>query len=96
VTEQQGRALERANAVRAIRAERKVEMKSGKLDITGLLLDPPWWAEGMKATDFLLACPKVGPIKTGRIIGAAKVRPTDRLGKMPLTTRCYLCTLLPR
>lgn len=95
MTEQQERALSRATEVRTRRAGLKREMKRGEQDARGLLLDPPPWLEGMRIDTFLRACPKVGPVKTKRIISTAKVRPTDRVGNIPLNRRCFLCTQLP-
>lgn len=96
MTDQQERALLRANDVRVLRAARKVGMKRGREDVRELLLDPPPFMEGMRVEEFVRAVPKVGTIKTGRILKQARVRPTERLGRISLVTRCHLYTLLPR
>lgn len=96
MTAQQKNALNRANDLRVRRANLKGRMKRGREDVRALLLDPPSTLEGMRVEEFLRAVPKVGTVKTGRILRDAKVRPTDKLGKINLTTRCFLYTLLPR
>lgn len=96
MTTQQKDALERANGLRAKRASLKGRMKKGREDVRALLLDPPPHLEGMRVEEFLLAVPKVGTVKAGRILRDAKVRPTDKLGKINLTKRCFLYTSLPR
>lgn len=86
----------RANELRALRALKKVGMKRGREDIKALLFDPPPWLEGMRVDEFVRSTPKVGPVKTHRVLRDCRLRPTDRVGKIPLAIRCFLYSLLPR
>lgn len=95
MTEQQGHALLRANELRVLRAYAKRRIKKGREDVRALLLDPPQHLEGMRVEEFVRACPKVGDVKTNTIMRQARLRPTDRLGNIALTDRCFLYTLLP-
>lgn len=95
MTPQQESALTRANDLRTRRAELKVRMKHGHEDVRILLLDPPPLLEGMRVEDFVRACPKVGPVKTGTLLRKAKLGPTEKLGKIDLGRRCFLRSLLP-
>lgn len=95
MTVQQATALQRSKHVRQLRAAIKLQMKRGRVDVRGLLLDPPDFMEGMQVSDFIAACPKVGTVKAGRIVQTARLRPTDRVGKIRLIDRCFLCSLLP-
>lgn len=95
MTTQQAEALARGNELRVLRAVTKVRMKRGRENVRELLIDPPPHLEGIKIEEFICSAPKVGPVKTSRILRDAGIRPTERLGKISLTDRCFLYVLLP-
>src|SRR5919202_6236737 len=56
-------ALRRANEIRTQRASLKRDLKAGRTQIHGLLLDPPEYLLTAKVFDLLLAVPKYGRVK---------------------------------
>src|SRR5919199_1299501 len=61
-------ALEEANRVRFARAEAKRDLKSGKLKIYDLLMDPSEELKGAKVEDMLLAVRGMGRVKVTRVL----------------------------
>jgi guanylate kinase len=75
-------ALKRANEIRTQRARLKRDLKAGRTQIHGLLLDPPEWLATAKVFDLLLAVPKYGRVKasatnSSRSCAANRVLPDD-------------------
>lgn len=95
MTAQQESALLKANGLRTRRARLKRQMKAGRANVGVLLLDPPPDIEGMRIEEFLRSARAVGTVKAGRFCRIAKVAPSEKIGRLPLTTRCLLLTLLP-
>jgi hypothetical protein len=77
---QRRQALQRANAVRARRAQLKRDMKAGRESIVTLLADPPDWLATMKAHDLLLAVPKVGRVKANKALKRCYIAPSKTVG----------------
>lgn len=68
-------ALQEANRVRSWRAELKRDLKAGKVRAADVLRDPPEEVLTMKVVELLLAVPKIGRWKVGRILdGSAACR----------------------
>ena len=71
--DQRRNALEEANRVRFARAATKRELKSGRLGIYELLMDPSEELKGAKAEEMLLAVKGMGRIKVTRVMREAGV-----------------------
>lgn len=66
-------ALERANLIRFARADTKRDLKSGKLSIYDLLMDPTEAQKGAKVEEMLLAVRGMGRIKVNRVMREAGI-----------------------
>lgn len=73
-------ALQRANDVRTRRAQLKRDLKAGRTNIHGLLLDPPEYLQTAKVFDLLLAVPKYGRVKVNRILNVCRISPSKTIG----------------
>ena len=73
-------ALKRANEIRTQRARLKRDLKAGRTQIHGLLLDPPEWLATAKVFDLLLAVPKYGRVKVNRILTQCRISPSKTIG----------------
>ncbi|HLM77294.1 MAG TPA: integration host factor, actinobacterial type [Rubrobacteraceae bacterium] len=73
-TEQERRsALEEANRVRFARADAKRDLKSGRLTLYDLLMDPSEELKGAKVEEMLLAVRGIGRVKVNRIMREAGI-----------------------
>src|SRR5919112_2754606 len=73
-------ALKRANEIRTRRARLKRDLKGGRVQIHGLLLDPPEYLLTAKVFDLLLAVPKYGRVKVNRILTHCRISPSKTIG----------------
>ena len=73
-------ALKRANEIRTRRARLKRDLKAGRAQIHGLLLDPPEYLLTAKVFDLLLAVPKYGRVKVNRILTHCRISPSKTIG----------------
>jgi hypothetical protein len=89
-------ALQRANEVRSERARLKRDLKAGRVQINGLLLDPPPYLQTAKVFDLLLAVPKYGRVKANRILGQCRISPSKTIGGLSERQRGELVSLLRR
>ena len=89
-------ALERANKIRILRAELKREIRSRERNAVEIILDPPWYAENMKARDVLLAIPIHGPVKVGKLMRIVGVSPAKTVGGLSVRQRDALARELRR
>ncbi|HEV2723688.1 MAG TPA: integration host factor, actinobacterial type [Thermoleophilaceae bacterium] len=71
--DQRKQALKRANEIRMRRARLKRELKAGKVAIQALLLDPPQYLLTAKVFDMLMAVPKYGRVKAGKVLRHCRV-----------------------
>ena len=94
--DQRMRALEAANEIRTRRAQLKRDLKAGKAQIEGLLLDPPGFLETAKVFDMMLAVPKYGRVKVNRILNQCRVSPSKTIGGLSVRQRSELVALLRR
>jgi hypothetical protein len=83
-------ALNRANEVRALRAQLKRELKTGRVSMGALLRDPPPYLETAKVFDMLLALPKYGSAKAAKLLHGCRVSPSKRLGGLRARQRMEL------
>lgn len=75
--EQRRTALKHANKIRSHRAELKREVKAGHLTVIDLFADP--LCDTMKIADALIAHPKIGRVKTNRILTRLSISPSRSL-----------------
>lgn len=87
-------ALTRANAIRTQRAELKRNLKAGRSNPVDIISDPPEWAESMKIIDLLLAVPKFGQGKVGKLLRRCRVSPSKTLGGLSTRQRDEIVTTL--
>jgi S13-like protein len=89
-------ALSKANEIRTRRAQLKRDLKSGRMSIHKLLLQPPEWIETAKVLDMLLAVPKYGRVKANKILTQCRISPSKTIGGLSERQRSELVTLLRR
>src|SRR5450755_156904 len=61
--DQRMEALSKANEIRARRAQLKRDVKSGRVSLAALMVDPPPYLESAKVLDMLIALPGHGRVK---------------------------------
>ncbi|HEX2160921.1 MAG TPA: integration host factor, actinobacterial type [Thermoleophilaceae bacterium] len=89
-------ALKRANEIRTERARLKRDLKAGRIQIHGLLLDPPDYLTTAKVFDLLLAVPKYGRVKVNRILTHCRISPSKTIGGLSERQRNELVSYLRR
>ena len=94
--QQRREALQRANEVRSERAKLKKDLKAGRASIHRLLEDPPPYVETAKVFDMLLAVPKYGRVKVGKVLTQCRISPSKTIGGLSERQRAELVRLLRR
>lgn len=94
--DQRLRALEAANEIRTRRAKLKKDLKAGRAQIEGLLIDPPEYLGSAKVFDLMLAVPKYGRVKVNRILNQCRISPSKTIGGLSVRQRAELVALLRR
>jgi S13-like protein len=89
-------ALKRANEIRTRRARLKRDLKGGRTQIQGLLLDPPEYLQTAKVFDLLLAVPKYGRVKVNRVLTHCRISPSKTIGGLSERQRNELVSYLRR
>src|ERR1700756_3071056 len=89
-------ALARANQIRIQRAQLKRDLKSGRLSIRALLLEPPEYVETAKVFDMLLAVPKYGRVKVNKVLVQCRISPSKTIGGLSQRQRTELVSMLRR
>jgi hypothetical protein len=89
-------ALQRANEIRTRRATLKRDLKSGRVNIHDLLLEPPEYVETAKVFDMLLAVPKYGRVKVNKVLVSCRISPSKTIGGLSQRQRAELVSLLRR
>ena len=89
-------ALARANQIRIQRAQLKRDLKSGRISIRSLLLDPPEYVETAKVFDTPLAVPQYGRVKVNKILAHRRIAPSKTIGGLSERQRSELVSLLHR
>lgn len=77
---QRRETLQRANAVRAQRAQLKRDLKEGRCAVDVLLADPPACVQTAAVAALLLALPKYGPVKINKLLAECRIAPTKTVG----------------
>ena len=87
---------EQANEVRARRAQLKRDLKSGRVSLAALMVDPPPYLETAKVLDMLLALPGHGRVKATKILNSCRVSPNKTFGGLSERQRKELAVRLDR
>ena len=94
-TEQRLWALERANQVRVERARLKRELATGRIELAGVLSNPPACAHNAMLRDLLLALPGVGPARVNRALNRCRISDNTTLAGLSDRQRDALLQRLP-
>jgi len=89
-------ALRRANEIRSERARLKRDLKGRRVQVHGLLLDPPEYLQTAKVFDVMLAVPKYGRVKVNRILTQCRISPSKTIGGLSQRQRHELVSYLTR
>ncbi|MGE4426900.1 MAG: integration host factor, actinobacterial type [Solirubrobacteraceae bacterium] len=87
-------ALQRANDVRSRRAALKRDLKSGRRSIDQLLEKPPEWLETAKVVDMLMAVPKYGRVRAGKVLQQCRISASKTIGGLTPRQRTELVQAL--
>jgi hypothetical protein len=93
---QRKEALKKANDVRTRRAKLKRDLKAGRTQIQGLLLDPPDYLLTAKVADLLLKVPKYGRVKVNRALTHCRISPSKTIGGLSQRQRNELVAYMRR
>jgi hypothetical protein len=88
------RALQRANQVRLARAELKRRIATGELEVTDVLLDFPWEAEGMAVGDLLVSQHRWGHTRCRRFLAQLPMSEQKTIGSLTDRQRQTLVAML--
>jgi hypothetical protein len=94
--EQRLRALRLANEIRSARAQLKKDLASGKIEPAQILAQPPEYVQTARVRDVLLALPKIGSVKAGRILTDCGIAHSKTLGGLTERQRTELLNRLRR
>lgn len=89
-------ALARANEVRTLRAQVKRDLKVGRVSLATLLVDPPAHITTARVLDMLLAVPKLGRVRTNKLLTQCRISPSKTVGGLSERQRAELVRLLTR
>jgi hypothetical protein len=87
-------ALSKANEVRIARARLKQRLREGDARIEQILAAPPECVSTAKVLELLLAVPKIGSARAGRLLTTAGVNPTKIIGTLTERQRARLIEVL--
>jgi S13-like protein len=73
---QRVRALGLANEVRSGQAKLKRELAAGRVELAGVIVEPPACVRTARVYELLLAVPKVGPAKATRWLSHCRIAPS--------------------
>jgi len=94
--DQRREALKKANDIRTKRAQLKRDLKAGRAQVHGLLLDPPAYMESAKVSDILIAVPKYGRVKVNKVLNQCRISPSKTIGGLSARQRAELVDNLRR
>jgi hypothetical protein len=89
-------ALQRANEIRTRRAAFKKDLKAGRQDVIGAILDPAEWMQTMHLFDLLISVPKYGRVKVNRILTQCRISPSKTIGGLSERQRGEIVAFLRR
>lgn len=86
--------LRQANHVRSVRANLKQELREGKVRLEEVLATHADYLASAEVFDLLVAVPKIGPVKAGRLLAVARISPSKRVSDLSERQRSRLIELL--
>jgi hypothetical protein len=89
-------ALRQANQVRGQRAKLKHDLREGTDRLELILATDADYLASAEVFDLLVAVPKIGPVKAGRLLTIARVSACKTVGKLSERQRARLIELLSR
>jgi hypothetical protein len=69
-----------ANEIRSAREQLKKDLASGKIELAQILAQAPEYLRTARVRDVLLALPKIGSVKAGRILADCGIAHSKTLG----------------
>jgi hypothetical protein len=88
--EQRLRALRLANEIRSARAQLKRDLASGKIELAQILAQPPECVRTARVRDVIVALPRIGSVKAGRILADCGIAHSKTLGGLTERQRTEL------
>lgn len=85
--EQRLEALRKANEVRSYRAQVKVDLKAGQMDVRAVILSEHPHFQTWQVFDLLLALPHVGRVKANAVLRKHHISPSKTVGGLTLRQR---------
>jgi hypothetical protein len=95
-SEQRRHALQQANQVRSERARLKKDLAMGTVGLVEILARPPACARTARVGDLLLALPKIGSVKAGRILARCRISDSKTVAGLTERQRAELTDLFRR
>jgi hypothetical protein len=89
-------ALRRANDIRSERARLKEGLRTGQVGIVDVLSEPPACLHTAKVIDLLLAVPKYGRVKAGRVLERCRISPARTVNGLTPRQRKELLDMMGR
>ena len=74
----------------------KKDLKDGRVQIEGILLDPPEYVSTAKVFDMLMAVPKFGRVKAARLLNQCRISQSKTVGGLSERQRAELIGLFNR
>lgn len=89
-------ALRAANDIRSRRAQLKRDLKAGRANIAELVLEPPEYIQTAKLYELMLACPKWGRVKVGKVFNFCHISPSKTIGGLSERQRREVAAFIAR
>jgi len=83
-----------ANQVRSARAKLKQDLRAGKVRLEQILTTPADYLANAEVFDLLVAVPKIGPVKAGRLLSIAGISSSKTVVQLSERQRARLIELL--
>jgi hypothetical protein len=88
--DQRMEALTRANEIRVARAQLKRDLKQRRVRIEQVIADPPEYVLTAKVYDMLVAVPRLGRVKVGRMLTQCRISQSKTVGGLSERQRAEL------
>ena len=89
-------ALSHANQVRGQRAKLKQDLREGTVRLEQILATGADYVDTAEVFDLLVAVPKIGPVKAGRLLTIARISPSKTVDSLSGRQGASLIELLSR
>lgn len=88
--DQRMEALTRANEIRVARAQLKRDLKQRRVRIEQVIANPPDYVLTAKVYDMLVAVPRLGRVKVGRLLTQCRISQSKTVGGLSERQRTEL------